>query len=178
LLAAFRTPGGHRRYSLTAVLAFCNGTTSQASSDRDTGKHLSTAISYARVSSSKQKDDLARQESHLEGYIHEQGWQLVKRYRDTGSGLNGKRKGLLTLLRDLPVIQPDYLVCSYGDRLSRFGTEVIHATCRLFDTEIIITQDNNVHASIDDQLVKDVIALITSFAGKLYRRRRGQQNVV
>ncbi len=177
LLPAFRTPGGHRRYSLTAILAFCKDTILEASGERDTEGHLLTAISYSRVSSSKQKDDLARQENHLEGYIREQGWQLVKRYKDTGSGLNGKRKGLLTLLRDLPVIQPDYLVCSYGDRLSRFGVEIINATCKLFGTEIVITQDSNARAAIDDQLVKDVIALITSFAGKLYRRRRGQQKV-
>ena len=178
LLPAFRTPGGHRRYSLVAVLAFCNDTIKEATNEQAGAVQQPTAISYARVSSSKQKDDLVRQERHLESFIHGRGWQLVKRYKDTGSGLNGKRKGLLTLLRDLPVIQPDYLVSSYSDRLSRFGTEIINATCQLFDTEIIITQDSNTSASIDDQLVKDVIALITSFAGKVYRRRRGQQKVL
>jgi len=169
LLPAFRTPGGHRRYRLVEVLAFCNGTATEVQEERDHVVTLPTAIYYARVSSSKQKDDLVRQESHLEEYINNKGWQLIKRYRDTGSGLQGKREGLLTLLRDLPVSQPDYLFCSYGDRLSRFGKEVIDATCRIFDTEIIITQDKNALASIDDQLVKDIIALITSFAGKLYQ---------
>jgi len=93
---------------------------------------------------------------------------LTKQYRDIGSGLNGKREGLLTLLCDLLVSQPDYLVCSYGDQLSRFGTEVINTTCRMFDTEIFITQVDNTCPSIEDQLVRDVIALITSFPGKLY----------
>ena len=48
---------------------------------------------------------------------------------------------------------------------------------RWFDTKIIITQDNDQTASINDQLVKDVISLITSFAGKLYRRRWGKYNI-
>jgi predicted site-specific integrase-resolvase len=131
------------------------------------------AVTYARVSAVKQKDDLERQEEHLRQYVTQHGWVLVRAYKDVGSGLNDKRKGLLGLIRDLGSLQPEYLVCRFSDRLSRFGIEIIRGVCALFETKIIITQDCDQEASVDDQLVKDVIALITSFSGKLYRRRRG-----
>jgi predicted site-specific integrase-resolvase len=126
------------------------------------------------VSASKQKEDLKRQKNHLEVYVGKKHWKLVQAYQDIGSGLNDSRKGLLRLIRELPVIQPDYLVCSYSDRLARFGTTIIQTICAIYDTKIIITHEKDLSESLDGQLVKDVIAVITSFAGKLYRRRRGK----
>ena len=116
MLPAFRTPGGHRRYRLAAVLAFCSGTVGVPVEEQDEILRQPRAVLYARVSATRQKDDLQRQEHHLEDYIRGRGWQLVKRYKDIGSGLNGRRKGLLAMMRDLPVLQPDYLVCSYSER--------------------------------------------------------------
>ena len=110
----------------------------------------------------------------LQEYVKTNNWNLVKHYKDIVSGLNDKIKGMLTLVRDLATLKLDYLVCRFSDRLSRFGIEIILTVCNLYDTRIIITQDNDSNASIDNQLVKDVLALITSFAGKLYRRRRGK----
>ena len=122
----------------------------------------------------KQKDDLSRQEQHLQEHVKINNWNLVKHYKDIGSGLNDKIKGMLILVRDLATLKPDYLICRFIDRLSRFGIEIIRTVCNLYDTRIIITQYNDLNASIDDQLVKDVLALINSFAVKLYRRRRGK----
>ena len=50
-------------------------------------------IIYARVSTSKQKDDLERQISYLRERIPE-----AKLIKDIGSGTNFKRKGLISLL--------------------------------------------------------------------------------
>ena len=58
--------------------------------------------------------------------------------------------------------------------MARFGTEVIKTLCELYDTKVIITSENDTSVSLDEQLATDVIAVITSFAGKLYRRRRGK----
>jgi putative resolvase len=71
-----RTPGNQRLYDLS-----------------DVHPTLKESVVYARVSSSKQKNDMERQVQHLlERYP---GHTVV---RDIGSGLNFKRKGLLSLL--------------------------------------------------------------------------------
>ena len=102
---------------------------------------------------------------------------LIGEYRDIGSGLNDQRKGLLKLLRDLPVLQPAKMVVSYLDRLARFGTTVLQTIGELFGAEIVVTHGTANKLSFEEQLTQDVIALVTSFAGKLHRARRGQQTM-
>lgn len=177
LPATYRTRGGHRRYRLAEILAWSTREQQVAEAPSQDSKMRPQAITYARVSAAKQKADLQRQTEHLREYVEAQGWTLVKQYQDIGSGLNDKRKGLLALIRDIVALQPDYLVCRFSDRLARFGIEIIRTLCKIYDTQIVITQEQDEAASINDQLVKDVIALITSFAGKLYRRRRGRYQV-
>ena len=108
-------------------------------------------------------------------YIEAQGWELVKSYRDIGSGLNENRKGLLQLIRELPVLQPAKIVISYSDRLARFGTNLIQAICNFFQTEIVCNHDKKQEITLEQQLTTDLIAMVTSFAGKLHRSRRGKQ---
>ena len=174
LVADYRTCGKHRRYRLQAIMEKTMQQPERLSDDCQDKIKQSRAITYARVSAAKQKDDLKRQQEHLQKFTQEKSWRLVKSYHDIASGLNDKRKGLQRLLRELPIIQPDFLICSYNDRLARFGTEVIKTLCELYDTKVIITSENDTHVSLDEQLATDVIAVITSFAGKLYRRRRGK----
>jgi predicted site-specific integrase-resolvase len=79
-IKASKTKGGHRRYiySLPDV----------PSSHESKKKYL-----YARVSSFKQKDDLQRQVDALQkAYPHHEVIQ------DIGSGINFRRRGLVTLL--------------------------------------------------------------------------------
>ena len=99
----------------------------------------------------------------------------VATYTDVGSGLNDKRKGLLRLIRELLIWQPHKIVCSYPDRLARFGTNIIQTICELFSTTIEVTHPLRSTMPVQEQLTQDFIALIMSFAGKAYRLRRGQQ---
>ncbi len=84
------------------------------------GPDQSCTVCYCRVSSSKQRDDLARQVAYLHGFFPEA--EIIK---DIGSGLNYKRKGLRTILER--VVRPDKLtvVVAHRDRLTRFGFELI-----------------------------------------------------
>ncbi len=41
----------------------------------------------------------------------------------------------------------------------------------------MVTQADNPSTALQDQLATDVIAIITSFAGKIHRRRRGQHSI-
>ena len=175
LSASYKTCGGHRRYKLTKILLFCNQIGRKIRGSSNQSDTRVQAIIYARVSSARQKEDLKRQQTHLESFVNERQWSLVKSYRDIGSGLNDKRTSLLRMVKELPIYQPDFLVCSYDDRLARFGTTIIKTVCDLFGTTILFTKKNDCVASLDNQLVTDVVAVLTSFAGKIHRRRRGRQ---
>ena len=65
LPAAFRTCGGHRRYKLSTILLFCKHSGHEIAKHSLRMNQQLRAVTYARVSGSKQEQDLERQESHL-----------------------------------------------------------------------------------------------------------------
>ncbi|MHA1606956.1 MAG: IS607 family transposase [Candidatus Freyarchaeota archaeon] len=58
------------------------------------GKATSTAVIYARVSSSDQRSDLERQVEYLKEYCSARGYNVVDILTDVASGLSEKRRGL------------------------------------------------------------------------------------
>jgi putative resolvase len=96
-----------------------------------------------------------------------------KIYTDIGSGLNDKRPRFLRLLSDAVDRRLDRLYITYRDRLARFGTHSYDEIFRTLHIPIICIREAS-DGTLESQLVKDVIALITSFAGKLHRSRRGK----
>ncbi|MFQ5976929.1 MAG: IS607 family transposase [Candidatus Heimdallarchaeota archaeon] len=174
LVPTFRTPGKHRRYQLTKLLEWSKQAPKQPHNQCVLQQPRPRVVAYARVSGSKQRRELTRQIAHLDFNIQAQGWQHVKTYHDIGSGLNDSRKGLLRLLRDLPSLQPDKIVCTYEDRLAQFGIKLLEIICTYFSAQIVVTQQQRQPISLEEQVMQDVIALVTSFAGKLHRARRGQ----
>ena len=178
LSASYRTAGGHRRYKLIKILMFCKNIKTNIPDFNQVQQSLVRVVSYARVSSSRQKEDLKRQQAYLANFVQQRQWTLLKAYRDVGSGLNDKRHSLLQILKDLPVFQPDIIVCSYEDRLARFGTTIIKTICEILGAKLIFIKKEDKIASLNDQLVTDVIAVITSFVGKIHRRRSGRQNLI
>ncbi len=77
-------------------------------------------VCYCLLSSSKQRNDLARQVAYLHGLFPEA--EVVK---DIGSGLNYKRKGLRTILERIVRGDKLTIVVACRDRLTRFGFELI-----------------------------------------------------
>ena len=92
-----------------------------------------------------------------------------------GLGWNDKRKELLKLIQELPIIQTVMVIASHNDKLARFGTKLLETICDVFSAQIIIIHKNKNQSTIQEQLVEDVLAVLTSFAGKLHRSRRGKQ---
>jgi predicted site-specific integrase-resolvase len=84
LIPAFRSLGGHRRYSLDQVLALIQP-------ERDHSPRITLA--YARVPSRDQKADLERQALRLERYCAAYDDGPVKVIRDMSSGLNYAKPG-------------------------------------------------------------------------------------
>ncbi len=124
----------------------------------------SSVVLYARVSSSEQKQDLDRQLSRLVEYTTSHGLQVKGAIKEIGSGLNGKRTKLLSIL-----IDPDVrtIAVEHKDRLVRFGFEYMEALLAASGRRIIVVDESE----MKEDLVQDMIDVLTSFCARLYGRR-------
>lgn len=120
---------------------------------------------YSRVSSSENKDNLERQSERLVQYSTAKGYQTVKIVKEVGSGLNDNRKKLEQLLIDGGY---EILLVEHKDRLARFGVNYIDVLLQKLGVklEIVNLADNG-----KDELMQDLVSIVTSFAARLYGQR-------
>jgi len=126
---------------------------------------------YARVSSHDQRKDLDRQLARLSRYAAEQGLHVVESVAEVGSGLNGKRRKLLRLLSDAKI---GAIVVEHRDRFARFGSEYLEAALDASGRRLIVVDA----AEMNDDLVQDMIAVLTSFCARLYGRRSARNRAI
>lgn len=157
-----RAPSGHRRYNLQDVKRSKPKTLADLE-DRIT-------INYARVSSHDQKADLGRQVAMLEQFSTARGWQF-ETIQDLGSGLNYKKKGLQKLLKRILKGDVGRLVLTHKDRLLRFGSELVFAMCEEFETEVVIVNKGDIEQTFEQELVTDMIELVTVMSARMYGAR-------
>ena len=155
-ITSTRTEGGHRRYDLTDILK----------DKEDEG----LTILYARVSTRPQIKDLDRQIAVLETYAQIKEWKNCQTIKDIGSGVNYKKKGLNKLLSILVEGKATRLVLTNKDRLLRFGSELVFSMCELYGVEVVIL-NKTPDSSPEEELVKDVLEIITVFSAKLHSMR-------
>jgi predicted site-specific integrase-resolvase len=122
-------------------------------------------ICYARVSSRHQSNDLPRQRDQLLSSYP--GAEVVT---DIGSGLNFKRKGLLTILERLMQGDKLTLVVAHKDRLARFGFDLIKWMVERNGGKIVVL--NAIEHSPQQELVSDLLAIITVFGARVNGLRR------
>ena len=154
-----RTPGGRRRIPESEIRRLQGE------------KGIRSIIGYARVSSNTQKDDLERQVK----YLRQSGVQEV--ITDIGSGLNEKRKGFLRLLDRVLHNEVDKVVILYEDRLTRFGFDTLKKVFEAHGTNIEVLNQTDVKPP-QQELVEDLITIISHFSGKLYGMRSHKQKEV
>ncbi|MGL5649836.1 MAG: IS607 family transposase [Clostridium sp.] len=125
-------------------------------------------IGYCRVSSHRQKDDLVRQIENMETYLIAQGspFEIIT---DIGSGINYKKKGLKNLIKLITQNEVDKVVVVYKDRLLRFGYELIEYIATLYNCDIEVI--DNTEKTEQQELVEDMIQIITVFSCKLQGKR-------
>lgn len=127
------------------------------------------AAIYSRVSSSENRDNLERQAERLVEYSFAKGYQVVKIVKEVGSGLNDNRKKLEQLLIDGGY---DILVVEHKDRLARFGVNYIEVLLQKLGVKLEIV---NLAANGKDELMQDLVAIVTSLAARLYGQRRAKR---
>ena len=119
---------------------------------------------YARVSSSDQRVDLDRQAARLLEYATANKLVVTKTVMEVASGMNGRRPALRRLLAD-PSIH--VIVVEHRDRLMRFGFEFVESALTAQGRRLMVMDE----AELDDDLVRDMTEVLTSFCARLYGRR-------
>ena len=126
---------------------------------------------YARVSSSDQKDDLMRQSARLSEWAAREGVRVVRIESEVGSGMNGTRCKVLRLLADPAV---SVVVVERRDRLGRMNTEMVEAALSASGRRLMVLDDTEV----DDDLVRDMVEVLTSFCARLHGRRSARNRAL
>jgi putative resolvase len=121
-------------------------------------------VLYARVSSSDQKADCARQADRLRALAAAHGWANVEVVTEIGSGLNGHRKQLVRLLSD-PTVRR--IVVEHRDRLARFGVEYIEAAMTAQGRTLVFAEAGEQKLDI----VQDFVDVVTSMCARIYGQR-------
>ncbi len=119
---------------------------------------------YGRVSSAGRKKDLDRQMARLLEYATKNSMSVSRAVKEVGSGLNGRRGKLISLLKDAKV---GTIVVEHRDRLARFGAEYIEAVLAASGRRIIVVDPTE----MKDDLVRDMVDVLTSMCARLYGKR-------
>ena len=125
-------------------------------------------VVYARVSSGDQKDDLDRQVGRVVEWATQQGYRPDEVVKEIGSGLNGNRRQLRRVVGDHTVRT---IVVEHRERLCRFGFEYVEAALFGRGARIIVLDE----AELEDDLVRDVIEVMTSLCARLYGKRSARR---
>lgn len=154
-----KLPNGERRYDLSDF-AHLGG-------QQPSNNPCSRKLIYARVSTPGQRDDLQRQVDMLKSVYP--GHDVIT---DVGSGINFKRKGLQTVLERAMSRSIDEVVVSHKDRLARFAFDLISWMLQKHGVKIVVQQPPM--DTPEQELVDDLLSIVTVFACRSYGRRSHQ----
>jgi putative resolvase len=126
-------------------------------------------ITYARVSSSENKNNLITQSKRLIDFCNAKGWTTQENITEIGSGINDNRPKLSKILTENKATK---IVVEHKDRITRFGFNYIKMLCDKSNCEIVIL--NN--AEEKENLMQDFVSIVTCFCAKIYGQRRSKRN--
>ncbi len=132
-------------------------------------------VIYARVSNTKQSDDLNRQIDVISNYMMSHGIKPDKVYKEIASGMNENRKELNLLIHDIIQRKINTIYISYKDRLTRFGFDYLKNIFALYNTRIeVLNENDSTNIDFNVELANDIISIIHHFSMKLYSNRRSK----
>gem|GEM_PF-5128256 len=118
-----------------------------------------------------------RQKQRRIEYAKSRGYQDIVVLEDISSGLNENRKGLMRLFEMVSQKQVEAVFITYRDRLTRFGFKYLEAFFNSHGCRIECLDAEEVKES-QQELIEDLIAIVTSFAGRIYGARSHQRRRV
>lgn len=130
-------------------------------------------VIYARVSNTKQNDDLQKQIEIIKNYCISKGIEISRIYSDIASGMNENRKDFNIMVDDILNGNVDKVYITFKDRLTRFGFDYFKQIFSKFNTEIVIIDKfESTNQTFQDELTNDLISIIHHYSMKLYSNRR------
>ena len=156
ILPAFRSPTNRRYYTHEQYLQYRGLISSEH------GK----VLAYVRVSSPSQKKDLVIQKEALRAYCQEHDIKVDQWIEDIGSALNYQRKGFNEVVEQIELGQVHRLIIASQDRFVRFGYDWFETFCERHGTAITVM--NGEAFSPGEELVWDLIAIVTVFSARLH----------
>lgn len=137
-----------------------------------------TVVLSARVSGVGQRPDLLQQVERLQHWADQERPQAPRiMYRDIGSGLTTERVGLRKLIRQVQDQQVREVIVPYPDRLTRFGFAYVQTWFAGYGTQITVLSEEE-ERTPERELVEDLLAILTSFSGRLYGMRSHKQQAL
>ncbi|MBN2254001.1 MAG: IS607 family transposase [Kosmotogaceae bacterium] len=163
-----RTKGNHRRYKISDIdLILGEPKKNDPSQIR--------VATYCRVSSTEQKKkgDLERQVGRVLSYCIQKKYQVVSSFDEVGSGMSDNRSKLRQLFKLVEGRKIDRVVIEHKDRLCRFMFDFLVSYFNSYGVEIKWI-DDVLGKSYEQELVEDMLSLMSSFSAKIYGKRSAE----
>jgi excisionase family DNA binding protein len=127
---------------------------------------------YARVSSARPEQDgnLARQTQRLKEAAQARGYEVVAVITEQASALNERRRGMKKLLALVGGQAVDVVLIEYPDRLVRFGFSYLDQAFQWQHVRLEVLDQPQAQEPTEE-LIRDMLAIVTVFAGRLYGQR-------
>lgn len=132
-----------------------------------TTQNKENIVIYCRVSNHDRRDELEYQVNRCSEYCKSRGYIVNKIYKEVASGMNDNRLQFWKMVDS----QPTKIIVENKDRLTRFGFNYLEILLPKLGCEIEVM---NREEEDEKDLVKDMVAIMTSFCCRLYGLRRGQ----
>ncbi len=133
-------------------------------------------VTYCRVSSAGQKNDLISQRKAVEAFCLAAGKEIQEKLEDIGSGLNYKRKNFVKLMEMVEQGEVSEIVVAHKDRLVRFGFEWFEKFCRDHGVKIVVMNADSL--SPEEEMTKDLLSIIHCFSSRLYGLRKYKKKII
>ena len=122
-------------------------------------------VTYSRVSNQSRKSELQYQVKRCTEFANAKGLVVHQTFYEVASGMNDSRKKLWEMIES----NPTTIIVENKDRLTRFGFEYLSRLLKSKGCSIIVM---NTEECDEQDLMEDMIAIVTSFCCRLYGLRR------
>lgn len=129
-------------------------------------------ISYSRVSTPPQKNQLKEQTKRIYESCLSKGIQLDLQLEDVKSGMNSDRRGFQELIQKVIKGEVELVIVENKDRLIRFNFDLLENIFKYFGTRIVVLSESLDNKSYEQELTEDLISIIHHFSMKSYSHRR------
>jgi predicted site-specific integrase-resolvase len=130
-------------------------------------------VIYCRVSTYKQKNDLANQILDVIDYCNTNNLTYNKVYQEIASGIDFDRSEFSKLITDVINKKIAIIFIAYKDRLSRLSYLTLESMFKQFGTQIVVINDlSNDDKNMEDDLFEELISIIHLFSTKICSSHR------